>query len=193
MAQLPVLLLAAITPAASAFMVGTSARSTTAPRVVSPPILSESLAVTTAKGVFGITAQPIAWASLYTLATSGCGLRGETAGTLEGVAYAIIAGFLFGSAFTRLTMGGLGLGDAELQAAAAEMEVLESMGASEEQKRASKQKADDLANGPANLLSTAERLSFVTAAAAVLVVGSTLLANGALPSAVPVDGAACWT
>ena len=41
---------------------------------------SESLAVTTSKAAIGLAAAPVTWASLATLATTGCGLPGELAG-----------------------------------------------------------------------------------------------------------------
>ena len=144
-----------------------------------------------AKATLGIAAQPVALASLFTLTTTGCGLPGELAGTLEGLAYTVIAGFVLGSLYTRVTTG-LGMGAAELEAAAAEMEQLEQIGATEQKKAFSAQKAEDLANGPAGLLDAAERASLVTAAVAVVVVGFQLAVNGGLPSAVP-NGGVCWS
>ena len=84
------------------------------------------------------------------------------------------------------------MGAAELEAAAAEMEQLEQIGATEQKKAFSAQKAEDLANGPAGLLDAAERASLVTAAVAVVVVGFQLAVNGGLPSAVP-NGGVCWS
>ena len=166
-------------------------RNITFAKLRAAPIMSESLAVTTAKATLGIAAQPVALASLFTLTTTGCGLPGELAGTLEGLAYTVIAGFVLGSLYTRVTTG-LGMGAAELEAAAAEMEQLEQIGATEQKKAFSAQKAEDLANGPAGLLDAAERASLVTAAVAVVVVGFQLAVNGGLPSAVP-NGGVCWS
>ena len=161
------------------------------PTRVSPIVASESLAVTNAKSAIGLASQPVAWASLFTFATTGCGLRGELAGTLEGVAYVVIAGWALGSLYVRATTG-LSVRDAELQAADAELEVLEASGATAEKMRASVQKAEDLAGTPASLLGAAETLSYVTAVAAILVFGAQLIAQGSLPSAVP-NGGACWS
>jgi len=56
-------------------------------------VASESLAVTNVKAVVGIVSAPVTWASLYTLATTGCGLSGVTLGALEGLAYAVTIGY----------------------------------------------------------------------------------------------------
>ena len=130
-----------------------------APRIVhraSPIVASESLAVTTSKAAIGLAAAPVTWASLATLATTGCGLRGELAGTAEGVAYVVVAGFAATTAYTRITTG-TGLAEAECAAAESEMAVLEAAGASDEQKRLSAEKAAALADGPANLLGACGR------------------------------------
>ena len=58
------------------------------------------------------------------------------------------------------------------------------------------EKAAALTDGPlapANLLSVAEALSVLSALAAVAVFGAQLAATGSLPSAVPIDGGACWS
>lgn len=159
---------------------------------VTPLLASESLAVTTSKAVIGIASAPITLASLFSLITTGCGLPGELLGTLEGLAYLVVAGFALSSLFTRATTGN-GLREAELLTAAAEAESLEAAGASEIQKKFSAQKVEDLAkkNGPADLLAIAEACSVVTAAVAILVLGGQLVATGSLPSAVP-NGGACW-
>ena len=104
----------------------------------------------------------------------------------------IIAAFAASSLFTRATTGA-GLRAAELEAATAEMDVLLALGASEEKKAASAQKAADLANGPADLLDLAEKASLASALVAALVVGYELGVVGSLPSAVPVAGAVCWS
>ena len=44
-----------------------------------------------------------------------------------------------------------------------------------------------------HLLSVAEALSVLSALAAVAVFGAQLAATGSLPSAVPIDGGACWS
>jgi hypothetical protein len=165
-----------------------------APRIVhraSPIVASESLAVTTSKAAIGLAAVPVTWASLATLATTGCGLRGELAGTAEGVAYVVVAGFAATTAYTRITSG-TGLAEAECAAAESEMAVLEAAGASDEQKRLSAEKAAALADGPANLLLAGD-LAVLSAVAALLVFGGRFVADGALPSALPSAGGACWS
>ena len=166
-----------------------------APRIVhraSPIVASESLAVTTSKAAIGLAAAPVTWASLATLATTGCGLRGELTGTAEGVAYVVVAGFAASTAYTRITTG-TGLAEAECAAAESEMAVLEAAGASDEQKRLSAEKAAALADGPANLLGAAGDLSVLSAVVALLVFGGRFVADGALPSALPSAGGACWS
>ena len=166
-----------------------------APRIVhraSPIVASESLAVTPSKAAIGLAAAPVTWASLATLATTGCGLRGALAGAAEGVAYVVVASFAATTAYTRITSG-TGLAEAECAAAEAEMAVLEAAGASDEQKRLSAEKAAALADGPANLLGLAGDLAVLSAVAALLVFGGRLVADGALPSALPSAGGACWS
>ena len=155
-------------------------------------VASESLAVTTSKAVAGIASAPVTWASLITLATTGCGLPGEAAGTLEGVAYLVVSGLALSSVFTRVATG-RGLRDAELEAAGEELAQLEAAGASEQRKRFSAEKRAALADGPADLLNVAELLSLASVAAAILVLGGKLAITGSLPSAVPVAGGACWS
>ena len=89
------------------------------PPRVTQIVASESLAVTTSKAVLGIAATPVTIASLFTLTTTGCGLPGELLGTVEGLAYVVVAGFAVSSLFTRVTTGG-DLRAAELRAAAEE-------------------------------------------------------------------------
>lgn len=95
-----------------------------------PVAMSESLALTTSKAVIGIAAPPVACSSLYALATTGCGLRGEAGGTAEGLSYAVISLFALGSLYTRAATGS-GLAEAELRAASEELGRLEAAGASE--------------------------------------------------------------
>ena len=77
------------------------------------PVGSESLAVTSAKAVTGICAQPVVWWSLYSLRTTGCGLSaGEMIQTAEGLSYTVVAGFALASVVTRVTTGS-GLREAE--------------------------------------------------------------------------------
>ena len=163
------------------------------PPRVTQIVASESLAVTTSKAVLGIAATPVTIASLFTLTTTGCGLPGELLGTVEGLAYVVVAGFAVSSLFTRVTTGG-DLRAAELRAAAEEAASLEAAGASEVQKTFSKQKVQDLTrkNGPADLLAVAEKVSLLTAALVVVVLGAQLATTGSLPSAVPNAGGACW-
>ena len=73
------------------------------------------------------------------------------------------------------------------------MAVLEAAGASDEQKRLSAEKAAALAGGPANLLGLAGDLSVLSAVVALLVFGGRFVADGALPSALPSAGGACWS
>ena len=160
-------------------------------RVAAPVVASESVAVTTSKAVLGLASQPVAWSSVYTLATTGCGLRGEIAGTIEGVAYVVVAGFALGSLFTRVTTG-LDLRTAELEAVEAEMAVLEAAGASDERLRLSAQKAKKLADGPADLLGAAETLSLFSSVLVLAVFGFEFFTHGSLPSAVP-DSGQCWS
>ena len=151
---------------------------------------SESLAVSTTKAILGVAAPPVVCASLVTLISTGCGLRGELPGTLEGVAYVIVLGISLASTFTRVTTG-LSLAEAELRAAGAEVEVLQAADASEEKLRASAAKAAGLANGPARLLVVAEQACLVTTVAALLVFASEFCIAGSLPSPVPTDSI-CW-
>ena len=156
-------------------------------------VASESLAVTTAKATIGIASTPITLASLFSLTTTGCGLPGELLGALEGLAYVVVTAFAISSLFTRVTTGG-DLRAAELRSAAEEAASLEASGASEVRVAFSAQKVQDLGktNGPADLLAIAEKLSLLTAALAVLVLGAKLAITGSLPSAVPSAGGACW-
>lgn len=154
--------------------------------------MSESLAVTQTKAAAGLAASPVVCCSLATLVATGCGLRGELAGALEGVSYLIVFGIAAASLFTRATSGGQGLSDAELRAASEELAVLAAAGASDEKKRASKTKAAELASGPAGLLGLAEKACIVSAAATLIVFTAEFAATGSLPSAVPSDGV-CWT
>ena len=162
-------------------------------RVAAPLVASESVAVTTSKAALGVVSTPITWSSLYTLVTTGCGLRGELGGTLEGLAYLVVMGFALASLYTRAATGGLSLRAAELQSVKAEMAALEAAGASEARKRASTRKVAELAGGSAlDLLGAAETLSLVSAALVLFVFGFQLVAHGSLPSAVP-DGGTCWS
>ena len=179
-----------------------------------PPVASESLAVTTSKACIGLAAQPIVWWSLATLKTTGCGLAGSTVQSLEGVAYLVVAAFALAGLTTRVK-GGAGLAAAELEAADAEgsafaaataaaadaakaapadkrAAALRSLSVATERQRLS---ADKVAGvpGPARLLGYAESLSYASAAAGLVVAASQLLEYGALPSALPVAGAACWS
>ena len=173
------------------------ARAPPPPRRAALLVASESLAVTTSKALVGLAAQPVCALSLAALSSTGCGLRGELPATLEGLAYAVVAGFALSSLFTRATTGS-GLLEAELAAAAAERAVLERIDAGDDPLRGARidnmeRKADGLANGPtARLLAAAELSSVATAAAALLVFGYRLASDGALPSAVPIAGGACW-
>jgi hypothetical protein len=162
-------------------------------RVARQIVASESLAVTTAKATIGIASTPITLASLFSLTTTGCGLPGELLGALEGLAYVVVTAFAISSLFTRVTTGG-DLRAAELRSAAEEAASLEASGASEVRVAFSAQKVQDLGktNGPADLLAIAEKLSLLTAALAVLVLGAKLAITGSLPSAVPSAGGACW-
>ena len=177
-----------------------------------PPVASESLAVTTSKACIGLAAQPIVWWSLATLKTTGCGLAGSTVQSLEGVAYLVVAAFALAGLTTRMRKGGAGLAAAELEAADAEgsafaaataaaakaapadkrAAALRSLSVATERQRLS---ADKVAGvpGPARLLGYAESLSYASAAAGLVVAASQLLEYGALPSALPVAGAACWS
>ena len=145
-----------------------------------------------------------------------CGLAaGETVQTLEGLSYLVVAAFILGSLYTRVTTG-LGLRDAELEAAQADIAALQSAAddataavaaaataqraaaqraaaMAAERARASVAKADVLAGWPSSALGLAESLSYVSAAAALFVVVGVLLDYGRIPSAVPIAGAACWT
>ena len=160
-------------------------------------IASESLAVTTSKAALGLAAQPVALSSLYSLITTGCGLKGDNQSTLEGIAYIVVAGFAASSLFTRATKN-CDLLQAELAAAEEERAVLEGIGEEDPLRMARlenmEQKLNDLANGPtAQLLTAAELSSLVTAAAAILVFGFVLVSNGSLPSALPVADGLCWS
>lgn len=156
-------------------------------------LASESLAVTTTKATIGIASTPITLASLFTVTTTGCGLTGELFGALEGLAYVVVTVFAVSSLFTRVTTGG-DLRAAELRSAAEEAASLKTSGASEVRIAFSAQKLQDLGrkNGPADLLAIAEKLSLVTAALTVLVLGAKLAITGSLPSALPNAGGACW-
>ena len=161
------------------------------------PIASESLAVTTSKAALGLALQPVALSSLYSLSTTGCGLKGEIPATAEGLAYVVTAGFALASIFTRVSTGA-GLVEAELAACAAEREVLQSIDASDPLRNARiknmEDKANDLANGPtAKLLYGAELTSIFTSVVALLVFGFVLATKGELPSALPIEGATCWS
>jgi hypothetical protein len=153
--------------------------------------LSESLAVTTSKAVIGLAAPPIVSASLFSLVTTGCGLRGELPGTLEGVAYTVVAGFSLLSIFSRANTG-QSLQQAEIAAAKAEMGVLEAQMATAERKRLSAAKAKQLEAGPATLLGAAESACLVAAAASVLVFATELATHGSLSSALPDTDSVCW-
>jgi hypothetical protein len=157
----------------------------------SAPRLSESLAVTTSKAVIGLAAPPIVSASLFSLATTGCGLRGELPGTLEGVAYTVVAGFSLLSIFSRANTG-QSLQQAEIAAAKAEMGVLKAQMATAERKRLSAAKAKQLEAGPATLLGAAESACLVAAAASVLVFATELATHGSLPSSLPDTDSVCW-
>lgn len=182
----------------------------------STPFASESLAVTSAKAAIGLAAQPVLWASLYTLRTTGCGLPdGSLVQAFEGLAYLVVAAFAAGSLVTRATTGGCGLCEAELASVAAEASTFEAMTAAanraareappgerpaalraaavaEQRQRASLDKAAALPSVlPA--LRAAESLSLASAAIGLAVVALQLRDVGSVPSALPVAGAACWT
>jgi len=186
------------------------------PSRLSSPVASESLAVTTSKACIGLAAQPVVWWSLFTLKTTGCGLAGSSdAQTLEGVAYLVVAAFALAGLTTRVRKGGAGLAVAELEAAEAEgsafaaataaaadaakaapadkrAAALRSLAVATERQRLSAEKVAEVP-GPARLLGYAESLSYASAAAGLVVAASQLLEYGALPSALPVAGAACWS
>ena len=146
--------------------------------------------MTGCKATAGVVAAPIVWSSLFTLATTGCGLPGELAGTAEGFGYVVVAGFAAVSLANRAT-GGSGLAAAEREEAAAEMAALEAANASDERVRFSARKVADLESGPyLQLLTAAEALSVLTAVAALVVFGAQLALYGSLPSALP--GTACY-
>lgn len=155
-------------------------------------VASESLAVTTSKAVIGLSSAPVVFCSLFALTQTGCGLTGELGATLEGVAYVIAPLVALSSVYSRCTTGRT-LREAELDAVTVEMRVLEDAGASEEKKRLSSQKAEQLANGPADLLGLAESACIASVAAALIVFGMQLATRGSLPSALPSAGAACWS
>ena len=185
------------------------------PSRLSSPVASESLAVTTSKACIGLAAQPVVWWSLATLKTSGCGLAGSTVQSIEGVAYLIVAAFALAGLTTRVRKGGAGLAAAELEAAEAEgsafaaataaaadaakaapadkrAAALRSLAVAEQRQRLSAEKVAAVP-GPARLLGYAESLSYASAVAGLVVAASQLLEKGALPSALPVAGAACWS
>jgi len=185
------------------------------PSRLSSPVASESLAVTTSKACIGLAAQPIVWWSLATLKTTGCGLAGSTVQSLEGVAYLVVAAFALAGLTTRVRKGGAGLTAAELEAADAEgsafaaataaaadaakeapadkrAAALRSLAVATERQRLSADKVVAVP-GPARLLGYAESLSYASAVAGLVVAASQLLEYGALPSALPVAGAACWS
>ena len=185
------------------------------PSRLSSPVASESLAVTTAKACIGLAAQPVVWWSLATLKTTGCGLAGSTVQSLEGVAYLVVAAFALAGLTTRVRKGGAGLAAAELEAAEAEgsafaaataaaadaakaapadkrAAALRSLAVAEQRQRLSADKVAAVP-GPARLLGYAESLSYASAVAGLVVAASQLLEKGALPSALPVAGAACWS
>ena len=186
------------------------------PRRCSEPFASESLAVTASKAAIGIAAQPVLWASLFTLRTTGCGLPDDSlVQAFEGLAYLVVAAFAVGSLVTRATTGGGGLCEAELASVEVEAADFEAMTAAanraakeappegrpaalraasvaEQRQRASLDKAASLPS-VLPLLRTAERLSLASAAAGLAVVALQLRDVGSVPSALPVAGAACWT
>ena len=69
---------------------------------------------------------------------------------------------------------------------------LRSLAVAEQRQRLSADKVAAVP-GPARLLGYAESLSYASAVAGLVVAASQLLENGALPSALPVAGAACWS
>ena len=204
--MLPFVLLMHIVTAASywpASVLHQRASSMTAANRCSSATASESLAVTSAKGMVGVAAQPVVWCSLASLKTTGCGLVSTNLQTVEGLAYAAVAACLLGSLSTRLRTG-QGLAQAELAAAAEDVVALEAAAAAaakagsdsrlaEIRAQASADKAAAVAGWPSTLLSTAEALSYVTAVTGMVVLGFQVVEYGYVPSALPSQGAACWS
>ena len=177
--------------------------------------MSESLAVTITKAGIGLAAQPVVWYSLFTLRTTGCGLpSGSIVQTLEGSSYLVVAGFALAGLATRVRKGA-GLEAAELAAAEAEADALaaatalaaaaakttpadrraaaqRSAAVAEEKQRLSQEKVAAVPDA-ARLLGLGESLSYLTAAAGLVVGALQLLEVGSLPSAVPVAGSVCWS
>ena len=214
---LRLLLLQGLAVQSGAFSTSPSVRGrpTARPSRRSSPVASESLAATNSKACIGLAAQPVVWWSLATLKTTGCGLvAGSTVQSLEGVAYLVVVAFTLAGLATRVRKGG-GLAAAELRAADAEglafaaataaaaeaaeaaptdkrAAALRSLATATERQRLSAEKVAAVP-GPARLLGYAESLSYASATAGLVVAASQLLEYGALPSAVPVAGAVCWS